>query len=164
MGIGFPRRPLRSAFGPKLTNAYPVEHPETQVGAQSFNPDFWQTAGMGLIVPRAIVIAKWNGSAFDIYHQAEAWNPNGDQAHPVLARTGAGLFTYTFAASYLDEDGNEVPTDIRAARCTGGDDNGGGSPRRGYGWILTASPLVARFRLVNETLTGQDELFWGEVF
>jgi hypothetical protein len=120
MGLGFPKRPLRSAFGPKLEDAYPVENPNTQRGASSFNGELWNTAGMGLVAARVGLIASWTGAAFSIVHQAEAWNPEGDQAHPVLARSALGRYSYTFAATYKDEDGVAVPTDIRAARASSG--------------------------------------------
>lgn len=163
MGISFPLRPLRSAFGPKLENAYPVENSNTQIGDGSFNAAFWALAGLGLVLPRVVVVAKWTGSSFTIFHQAEAWNPDGAQAHPVLARSATGRYSYTFASTYLDEDGVAQDTVLRAARCTAGDDNGGSSPRRGYAWILSGTPLVVNFRVDNDALVGQDELFWLEV-
>lgn len=109
---GFPARIQRSDLGPTFVDAYPVENPETDIGARAFNAAFHQVAGMNLVSPRAIVVAEYSGGALSIQYQAEAWNPNSDQAHPVLSRNGTGLYFLTFDASYADESGVQIPTTL----------------------------------------------------
>src|SRR5690606_33961084 len=116
MGFGFPKRFTRDELGPELVNAYPVENVETDVGEDTFNAAFHQLAGMNLIVPRATLVAEWTGAAINVLHQEEAWNAKREQAHPVAARAAAGHYTYTFAASYLDESGVALPTVLAVAR------------------------------------------------
>jgi hypothetical protein len=115
MSLTFPRRFLRSALGPKLRNNYAVENPETDIGAEAFNAAFAALAGINLMVPRAVFVGVWGGSTFTIAEQEEAWNDDHDQTHPTPARTSAGLYTYTFAATYLDEDGVAQPTILTGA-------------------------------------------------
>ncbi len=149
MGVGFPKRLIRSSFGPKLRNNYPVENPETDVGDTTLNGAFWNLAGIGLVVPRAVLIASWNGSAFDYQHQAEAWNAENDQAHPVLTRTATGNYKYTSAATYLDEDGVAVADDLKGSRLSARRVITTMSTQRvdGYTWIDPAAPLVVELRL-----------------
>lgn len=153
MGAGFPKRLVRSALGPKLRNNYPVEHPEGEIGDTQFNALFWNVAGMGLVLPRGVLVASWTGAAFVISHQAEAWNPENDQPHPVLARAGTGNYTYTLAASYLDEDGSAVAPDIKAA--WGQEQRIYTAPLTQYtdlkAWIDPIAPLVIQIRNVDVT-------------
>lgn len=115
---GFPSRIQRSDLGPAFVDAYPVENPETDIGARAFNAAFHQVAGMNLVSPRAIVVAEYSGGALSVQYQAEAWNPNSDQAHPVLSRTGTGAYSLTFAASYADESGVQIPTTLYFAKAS----------------------------------------------
>jgi hypothetical protein len=147
MGLSFPKRPLRSSFGPKLRNAYPVENPAIDVGDVAFNGMFSTVAGLGLISARSIVIANYTGGAFVIGYQAEAWNQELSQAHPVLARSGAGLYSYTFASTYLDEDGVAVATDIKGPRPFSQADSSGTTVGEAFGWINPANPLQVLMRV-----------------
>jgi len=114
---GYPTRLLRSTFGPTLEDQYPVKNPRTQIPAKTFNAAFHVLAGLNLsCLARAVVVAEYTGGSLVTQYQAEAWNPNESQAHPVLARVGAGDYTLTFAASYLDEQGVSVPTALMAPR------------------------------------------------
>lgn len=116
---GYPVRLLRSTFGPALEDEYPVQNPTTQIPASAFNAAFHVLAGLNLSsIARAVVVASYVGSTLTVLYQAEAWNPEGGQAHPVLARGGTGDYTLTFAASYLDEQGNAVPTALMAPKAS----------------------------------------------
>jgi hypothetical protein len=160
MGIGFPRRLIRSHLGPKLRNNYPVENPASDVGDATLNGLFWNTAGLGLVGARWVVIAAWNGSQLVIQHQAEAWNPENDQAHPVLARTGTGTYTYTFASTYLDEDGVAVPTVIYAPNgCVNRTLSAASERTDLYAWIPVGTPLVVQARQWDDGGTARDEPF-----
>jgi hypothetical protein len=166
MGISFPKRAQRSSFGPKLVNNYPAENPQSDVPDTALNGMFWGVAGMGLILPRAVVVATYTGGQFVISHQAEAWNPEGDQAHPTLARSAAGRYSYTFAASYLDEDGTAIPTDVRAARATAMRILTTPISQRieGHAWVDPATPLAAQIALWDENGSVlADHPFWLEV-
>lgn len=162
---GFPTRIIRSLFGPKLLDNYPAENPETDIPARAFNVGFWQIAGCNLVVPRATVVAKWNGAAFDYTHQAEAWNADESQAHPVLARTSAGVYTYTFAATYKDEDGADIATSLGAPRATCHKVlTAFGDRVEGFAWLDAGNPLIVHMRLwESASETAVDEPFWLEV-
>lgn len=162
----FPSRFLRSLLGPKFFNAFPVENPENQVGDKQFNAAFHAVAGMNLIVSRAALIATYSGGSFQIAHQAEAWNPEAAQAHPSLARTSAGVYTYTFAASYLDEDGVAVPTVLAAARVSSHYAPQATYPNRieSRAWVDESNPLIIQVRMWNTSGVPVDLPFWLEVF
>jgi hypothetical protein len=158
----FPKRLTRSALGPKLVDNYPVENPTNELGAGTFNPDFWAVSGMAGIIARASLVASWNGTTFDILHRREAWNPDDDQAHPVLARTSAGVYTYTFPATALDEDGNAVNIILTGARCSSEVAHANGRIRA-YAWPNSGSPLVVDIKLEDSAGTARDAKFWLEV-
>src|SRR5690606_2327623 len=118
MGLGFPLRLLRSAFGPRYENEAPVKNPRTQIGDSIINALLWQVAGMNGVVPRAALVATWDTSEFVISHQWEAWNSNKEQSHPALTRVSAGVYRYDFAVSYQDEAGESVAVNLLGpARC-----------------------------------------------
>lgn len=165
MGIGFPKRFTRDELGPTLRNTYPVENPETDIGEDAFNGAFHQVAGMNLIVPRVSLVALWNGSSFNILSQEEAWNPRHSQAHPVLARTTAGHYTYTFASTYLDEDGNPISTALVAARVTELSGTSTFANRvEAHAWIDASNPLIAHMQFWrSDGGASDDPKFWLEV-
>lgn len=109
---GFPARVLRSFFGPKFFNDRPVERPDHEFGAEKMEILCWQVAGMNLCADRVCLEASWDGSNFQISHQTEAWNAKNEQSHPTLARSEAGKYTYTFADTYLDGEGNDVAINL----------------------------------------------------
>lgn len=163
---GFPTRFLRSLLGPAFVDSNPVENPESDIGARQFNAAFHQAAGMNLIVPRCALIAVYSGGSFQVSHQAEAWNPENQQAHPALARTAAGSYTYTFASTYKDEEGVDVATVLLTARVTCHRDLSGGFANRisAAAWIDGSNPLRVQVRLWDQSGTGVDHPFWLEVF
>jgi hypothetical protein len=105
---GFPSRIVKADLGSTLRDSRPVEHPEYEWAAAYIELMKWQAVGVALCSPRAVLCAAWNGAAFVVAVQEEAWNPARAVAHPTLARTSAGLYTYAFAAHYLDFSGNSV--------------------------------------------------------
>lgn len=114
---GYPTLITRAALGPTYKDERPVENPETDLGARALNLAFWQLSGVQMAAPRALLIAEWNttSSAFDLSRQGEAWSPQSTSA-PTLARSAAGKYSYTFAASYPDVDGTEVSTVLHGAQ------------------------------------------------
>jgi hypothetical protein len=115
---GFPSRVIKSQLGSTLRDPRTVEHPEYEWGADYIELLKWQAIGSALCSPRAVVCAAWNTGTeeFDIFTQDEAWNPSRAQAHPALARTSAGIYTYTFAQLYDDQGGNHIALDVRGFR------------------------------------------------
>jgi len=164
---GYPTRLIRSSFGPKRIDPRPVEHPEQEVGAADYNAAFHQVAGMNLaIATRASLIARWDSgtSHFVVSHQEEAWNSEREQAHPALVRVGAGVYTYTFAATYLDEDDVAVTTELGAPRVTVHKVLTAYADRVvGFAWVDASSPLVVQIRLWDAAGTPEDAPFWLEV-
>jgi len=163
----FPTRITRASLGPKLEDAAPIRNPKQQVGKVTLNALFWAASGMSLVVPRATVIASWNtgGAVFDVSIQAEAWNPDGTQARPVLARTAAGSYTYTFASSYVDENEIAVPTVLLAARVHDQKALAAFADRiEARAWKDATNPLRVQIRLWDTAGTLVDAPFWLEVF
>jgi hypothetical protein len=115
---GFPIRSLLQTLGTRLRDARPIEHPELEVSAERINKHEALAVAANLVIPRASIVAEWNAvtSSFGILHQEEAWNVDHAQAHPILARTSTGIYTYTFASSYLDRDAIAVATNLVSAR------------------------------------------------
>jgi hypothetical protein len=114
---GFPTRPTRDSFGPTYEQARPADDPSQELEADPLNLLCHQSAGIGLIAPRAIIVAEYTGGQWVYTYRAEAWNPKSAQAHPEITRDGAGDYHVDFASSYLDKDGNEVTTQLLGALC-----------------------------------------------
>jgi hypothetical protein len=162
--MGFPTRFVRSVLGPLLRDLYPPENTETDIGARTFNTVFWQVAGMNLVSPRASLVASWNGSAFTYTHQHEAWNAENAQAHPQLTRQSTGRYRYTFAASYLDENGSAIATVLGPPRITPHSPvSAWASQLYPYAWIDPGSPLVVEISIWNFAGAATDAPFWLEV-
>jgi hypothetical protein len=164
---GWPSRILRAALGPVLSDARPVEHPEHEWASAHIELLKHQAAGHALISPRVVCLAEWTGSAFDIHWQAEAWNPRNELAHPVLARTSTGVYTYTFpTAAAEDLDGNSVPLNLKYGRCAvcPADPVGTTQPLQADVIDRGTTPASFQLELVNGSSTAIDEPFWLEIF
>lgn len=108
---GFPTRPSLTSFGPKRVNRSAVRSAVHDAGADFANLVRWNLAGLGQSAPRAWVLAGYSGGTFAIAAQGNAWQG----AAPTPARTGAGVYTLTYAATYADADGVEVATNLIGA-------------------------------------------------
>ena len=164
---GFPTRLTRSALGPKFRDVYPVENPETDIGADQFNAALPHTQTYNLIVPRSVLIGAWNaGTAqLDRSHEAQAWNPDKAQSNPTFARAGAGSYSYTFASTYTDETGTAIAISIIAARVTAFRQLTAYTDRvNAYAFIDTLNALKVQIRLYDQAGSGIDAPFWLEVF
>ncbi len=162
---GYPSRIVRSVLGPTFKDVRPVEHPEREISAESGNLLCNIATAANLIQPRASLVAIWSGSAFAILHQEEAWNVDHAQTHPQLERSSAGVYSYTFASSYKDKDGVDVPTTLVSARVTASDVPLVFSPAdapRGAAFIDPAVPYAVQIRTWSGTTLG-DYRFWLEV-
>lgn len=162
---GFPSRLLRSMLGPRLRDRRPVENPETEIPASAFEALFRQVCGLNLGAARVQLIAHYTGGVFQIRHQSEAWAPDNDQAHPVLERGSAGMYTYTFASQYKDGEGRDVITELFAARATWlGVAETVGARGSAHAWVHPNDPLVIHIRTFDDAGDPSDEPFWLEVF
>lgn len=109
---GFPTRPDRSAFGPKMLNARPVRDGSKELDAEKLNLDWHQTAGLGLVSPRVLLRVTIDGTTPVLHSRAEAWNPegynSGDQVDPVLVGISTGRITIAYPTTIQDETGNAI--------------------------------------------------------
>lgn len=165
---GFPLRHLLQSFGSRLRDARPIEHPELEVSAARLNLGESIAAASSLLLPRAVLVAQWNvaSQTFTIFHQEEAWNLKHEQAHPTLAQITDGAYSYTFASSYLDNDGVSVPTVLPAARLTAVQEvsSGGGAPTYSTGTELRPDGVTVEFFIRNSADELINRRFWLEVF
>ena len=166
---GWPTRLYRAALGPVLQNPRPVEHAEYEVDAAHL--ELWKhlSIGAGLAVPRASCVAKWDtgSSAFIIAHQSEAWNPRNALAHPVLARSAAGVYTYTFpSATVEDLNGESVALDLEYGRCSLSSTSPVGTTQPLHCDVINmgTSPASFTLNLLNGAGAAVDKPFWLELF
>lgn len=164
---GWPSRLFRAELGPVLRDPRPVEHPEYEIPAEHIELLRHQLTGLALVGPRAVCLASWTGSAFSVHWQAEAWNPRNELAHPELARTSTGVYTYTFpSATAQDRDGNSVPLDLQYGRCSicSGSPVGTTQPLAADVINLATSPASFQLELRNGAGTAIDKPFWLEIW
>jgi len=135
---GFPTRTTRAAFGPTKRNATTgLINAELYQGATEVNLDYWQTAGMSLSAPRAWALVTWDGAtAVSLTAGGEAWDPTNASV-PTVARTGAGVYTVTYAATYVDETDTAVATSLLAAAVSPMS-----SSSRHATWTISSSRIV----------------------
>lgn len=105
---GFPTRANRAAFGPTLSEYKPVTDPTREIGAQTFNLDFWQLAGVGRVVPRAVLRCTVSGGVVTTADQLLAWDANAGLSPISWTYHGVGAYEFTFASQYPDERGVNV--------------------------------------------------------
>ena len=165
---GFPSRILNSQLGSTLRDPRPVEHPEYEWAADYIELLKWQAVGAALCSPRAQLCAAWNTGTeeFDIFTQDEAWNPTRAQAHPALARTSAGIYTYTFAQLYDDQGGAHVALEIhgfRAVACPVLPTDADGPYPVEVTRDSTAETPTLTITIMDSTDTPADVPFWLEV-
>lgn len=166
---GWPTRLLRAALGPVLQNPRAVEHVEYEVDAAHL--ELWKhlSIGCGLSSARVSCLAKWDtgSSAFIIAHQSEAWNPRAALAHPALARTGTGVYTYTFpSATVVDLNGQSIALDLEYGRCSicSTSPVGTTQPLSGDVINMVTSPASFTINLFNGAGSPIDKPFWLEIF
>lgn len=110
---GFPTRVSRSSFGPTLEDKWPVVNPKTDIGADSFNLLFHQTAGMNAVTSRGLLYVSVEGTTVTTVFQGVAWDPNSEMAKITWTRSEAGIYTWSLPqASYEDEEGNAITVSI----------------------------------------------------
>lgn len=111
---GFPTRPSRAAFGPVYVNRSPIRQPSRDVGADALNLLAWQTAGLGVVGERAWALLNWDGTTLTLAASGECWDASG-LVVPAISRISAGVYVVTYEATYPDEIGAVVSTNLVAA-------------------------------------------------
>lgn len=163
---GFPSRITKSQLGSTLRDPRAVEHPEYEWASECIELLKHQAVGAALCCPRVVLCAAWVTDAFVIYYQEEAWNPNGAIAHPVLARESAGVYTYAFAETYVDQGGNAVgfdPHGFRAHTCPISPTHDNGPYPADVLRDSTALVPTLRIILTDSDAVAADVPFWLEV-
>lgn len=110
---GFPVKPLRAAFGPTYIDSFKVSDPQKEMGADILNLMLWQLAGVGIVVPKATIFVDATGAAATTTSQLLTWDPTGALSLLTWTRTGTGVYTCQFAATYNDLDGNAIATTFK---------------------------------------------------
>lgn len=164
----FPTRVIRSFFGPmKHKDDRPVERPENEFGAEHLDRLLAQSCGMNQVIQRAVLAAEWNAgqSDFDIRYQGQTWNPERSIAHPVIARSATGVYTWTFAESYADMDGNDINPSILMPRISTAKVLTAFSDRvESDAWRDASDSKIIHIRIWREsTGAAEDAPFWVEV-
>jgi hypothetical protein len=102
---GFPTRPNRSTFGPTYEDDKPVVNPKKEFSAALMNLTTWQTAGLGQVVPRAVITGTVSGGAVTTVYQGLAFDPNATISLISFTYVAAGRYSFTFTSTYNDELG-----------------------------------------------------------
>ena len=92
----------------------PVTNPQKELDADQMNLTFWQVAGAGRVLPQATIV--YVGATPLLTYQALAFDPRELLGNIANAKTGVGVYTFTFASTYKDEAGNDVAFTPRAAQ------------------------------------------------
>jgi hypothetical protein len=138
---GFPTRAGRDAFGPDPINSRRVRDPRRQLDGESTGRlMFWQLGGLGLISPLATITATVVAASLALQTHAEAFQPRGGAA-PTPARTGTGVYTFTFIDEYPDEQGNDATLTIRGGAAFAL----GATPLHGQIEVTSAHAVTVRF-------------------
>lgn len=156
---GFPTRISRTALGPTKQNAaIGVIHPAKYIGAVETELAYWQVSGLSVAAPRAWALVTWDGAtAVSLTAAGEAWDPNGASA-PTVARTSAGVYTVTYAATYNDETGTAVSTNLLAASVTAR-----GTTARIPTWEIASSRIITVY-LFDAAGSAADASFFVQAF
>lgn len=106
---GFPSRISRASLGPALEDTWAVTNPKKAIPAASFMLAWWQLAGAGLVVPKAILGVTMSGTTPITTYQALAFDPDGTLPLLTWSRSAAGVYSYSWPNSqYPDENGSLV--------------------------------------------------------
>lgn len=133
---GFPNRPDLASFGPTLVDVAAVRDPTREVGAALLNLMRSQLAGMGIVLPLALLRFSAAPSPA-VLARAEAWNPRGltsaPFADPQLTRNGAGDYDVVYTSPVTDADGASAALSFTF----------------GFGTVVTPSQTVFRHVMVT---------------
>lgn len=115
-----PETPDLSTFGAPYLDADAVVDPETEMAAAAMNLLATQVVATGHTAPRAWARCTISAGVITLADHDAVWGSGGGVA-PTAARSSAGVYTVTWAASY--DDLQDVPeshaTSLRALNATG---------------------------------------------
>lgn len=110
---GWPARIERDDLGPDRTDDGTVTEHEKARAAECDNLSDWQLSGANLCVFRWWFVVHWDGSALNVEHAGEVWDPH-QQSTPTASRTSAGRYRVSYDTSYVDRLGVSVSTALVA--------------------------------------------------
>jgi hypothetical protein len=135
---GFPTRPSLTSFGAKRQDRTPPRSALHDIGMAFVNLVRWSLSGLGQSAPRAWALCTVSGTTITLTAQGNAWHG----AAPMPARSSAGVYTLTYAATYTDADDVAASPNLLGAVV---------SPRAGAN-ALTADWDIADGRVVTVRL------------
>jgi hypothetical protein len=107
---GFPTRTGRDAFGPDPINTRYVKDPRREMDESIGRLAFWQMGGAGLLSPLAMVhVLVLNQGFPTLNRHTEAFQPRGGSPPTITWESSAGYYAITYAATYPDAAGEQVP-------------------------------------------------------
>ena len=101
----WPNRASRSSFGETLENVYPVTNPKKEIGAPTFNMNFWAVGGLCRTGCKAAILATVSGGVVTVNYFGFAASPDGTVSAIPFTRMGDGCYFFQFADQYPDETG-----------------------------------------------------------
>ena len=104
---GYPNIPARVAYGPQMRNKFEPRIADTDLAADSVNLTFWQIAGAARVLPMALIL--FDGVTPQILSQALAFDPKQELGDIAFVDNGVGDYTFTFAGTYLNQNGAATP-------------------------------------------------------
>lgn len=110
---GSPTIPTRDAFGPTRVDDGISPNDPNYLSARHINLMLWQLAGAGIVIPRAYVRCTFSSGVLTIAESGETWKPNGGGTPPGINKVATGHWELEYAASYPNEAGDSVPTELR---------------------------------------------------
>ena len=114
---GFPGRMGRLALGPLTLRARrATKYPDAELDPTVVELLFWQVGAVSNVAHQAGCVVTGAG---DIVRAWATWaGVTAALAEPTVERAGAGRYTATYAASYLDQTGASIVTALVAAKVT----------------------------------------------
>jgi len=158
--FGFPVRPRRLDFGPKLKNRKPIRNPEYEVAAELLGGlAFGQLAGAGQTAFLAVLLVKIQSGAptASIIDRSEAWNPDrkttGGFAAPLVTRVSAGVLDISYASEVPDWDDVSRPLSFKGGFANYIDDN----TNVLFARVIPTDPNTSAVRVRGWQITGSSQ-------
>lgn len=114
-----PEIPSLDTFGGTFVNADAVVDPTTECDASFFNRLLAQVVMLSHTAPKAWVSCTVSGGTVTIVDHDAVWG-NTSAVKPTVARTGAGIFTVTWASSYSDLQSTPETHSLSIRACDAG--------------------------------------------
>jgi len=105
---GFPTRTNRAGFGPSMENESPVNNPKRELSGPQMNINFWNLAGCGLVIPKAVFRCTISATTITTANQLWAFDPDSSQSTLTMTYQQAGHYNFVFASQYPDEMATDI--------------------------------------------------------